>query len=161
MVLRGVHVSIFIDQLVGIYSPSYSQTLNDEISERQAIFDNLHTSRGRHLFGEEDSVEQLQETFSRVEQGWTSLTEEVRALPEAMAPWKDLTDRFDDLSDWFDRLERKVERDFTAIEQQEVAGGDLSDFIVAMKVSHGSREYHPRLLWAFSLCFWSRRAWYI
>ena len=66
------------------------------------------------------------------------LTEGVHALPEAMAPWKDLTDRFDDLSDWFDRLEGKVERDLAAMERQEVAGGDLSDFIVAVKVSHPS-----------------------
>ena len=112
-----------------------TQKLSDEVTERQDVFDSLKASRERHLFGEEDSVQQLQETFSRVEQGWTLLIEGVQALPEAMAPWKDLTDRFDDLSDWFDRLEGKVERDLAAIERQQGVGGDLSDFIVAVKVS--------------------------
>ena len=44
-----------------------------------------------------------------------------------MKPWKDLTDRFDELSIWLDELEERVE--------EEEGGGDPSDSIVNIKVS--------------------------
>ena len=52
----------------------------------------------------------------------------MKALPEAMKPWKDLTDRFDELSIWLDELEERVE--------EEEGGGDPSDSIVNIKVNY-------------------------
>ena len=53
-----------------------------------------------------------------------------------MAPWKDLTDRFDELEAWFEDLERRVDRDLAEVDEQERRGGDTSDFIVSLKVAH-------------------------
>ena len=47
-----------------------------------------------------------------------------------MKPWKDLTDRFDELSIWLDELEERVE------EEEEEGGGDPSDSIVNIKVNY-------------------------
>ena len=60
----------------------------------------------------------------------------MEALPDAMKPWKDLTDRFDELSIWLEELEERVESDLVK-EEEEVeveGGGDPSDTIVKMKV---------------------------
>ena len=53
----------------------------------------------------------------------------------AIQPWKDLTDRFDKLSDWFDEFEEQVQRDLAATEGAEdtAAGADLSDTVVQVK----------------------------
>ena len=61
-------------------------------------------------------------------------------LPDAMKPWKDLTDRFDELSIWLEELEERVESDLVKEvkeeEEEEVeGGGDPSDTIVKIKVS--------------------------
>jgi len=58
----------------------------------------------------------------------------VRTLPEAMRPWKDLTDRFDELSIWLDELEGRVERDLVRVQEEGVEGGDPLDLIVNIKV---------------------------
>ena len=63
-------------------------------------------------------------------------------LPDGMKPWKDLTDRFDELSIWLGELEERVESDLVKVEEEEVeGGGDPSDIIVKMKVSF---ENHHR-----------------
>ena len=52
-----------------------------------------------------------------------------------MKPWKDLTDRFDELSIWLEELEERVESDLVKEEEEEEEeGGDPSDTIVKMKV---------------------------
>ena len=51
-----------------------------------------------------------------------------------MKPWKDLTDRFDELSIWLEELEERVESDLAKVEEVE-GGGDPSDTIVKIKVS--------------------------
>ena len=52
-----------------------------------------------------------------------------------MKPWKDLTDRFDELSIWLEELEERVESDLVKEEEEEVGeGGDPSDTIVKIKV---------------------------
>lgn len=57
-------------------------------------------------------------------------------LPDGMKPWKDLTDRFDELSIWLGELEERVESDLVKVEEEEVeGGGDPSDTIVKIKVS--------------------------
>ena len=58
----------------------------------------------------------------------------VEALPDAMKPWKDLTDRFDELSIWLEELEERVESDLVKEEEEEEGGGDPSDTIVKIKV---------------------------
>ena len=62
----------------------------------------------------------------------------MEALPDAMKPWKDLTDRFDELSIWLEELEERVESDLVKEEEEEEeeeeGGGDPSDTIVKMKV---------------------------
>ena len=63
--------------------------------------------------------------------------EGVEALPDAMKSWKDLTDRFDDLSIWLEELEERVESDLVKVEEVE-GGGDPSDTIVNIKVSFES-----------------------
>ena len=60
--------------------------------------------------------------------------EGVRTLPEAIQPWKDLTDRFDDLSIWLDELEGRVECDLVRVQEEGVEGGDPLDLIVNIKV---------------------------
>lgn len=51
-----------------------------------------------------------------------------------MKPWKDLTDRFDELSIWLDELEGRVERDLVRVQEEGVEGGDPLDLIVNIKV---------------------------
>ena len=53
-----------------------------------------------------------------------------------MKPWKDLTDRFDELSIWLEELEERVESDLVKEEEEEEeeGGGDPSDTIVKIKV---------------------------
>ena len=59
----------------------------------------------------------------------------MEALPDAMKPWKDLTDRFDELSIWLEELEERVESDLVKEEEEEEEeGGDPSDTIVKIKV---------------------------
>ena len=62
----------------------------------------------------------------------------VEALPDTMKPWKDLTDRFDELSIWLEELEERVESDLVKEEEEEEEaeeeGGDPSDTIVKIKV---------------------------
>ena len=70
----------------------------------------------------------------------SSSPEGVEELPDAMKPWKDLTDRFDELSIWLEELEERVESDLVKEvkeeEEEEVeGGGDPSDTIVKIKVS--------------------------
>lgn len=50
-------------------------------------------------------------------------------------PWKDVTDQFDVLSNWFSDFEARVHRDLSAIEGAEhtAAGADLSDTVVQVK----------------------------
>ena len=67
-------------------------------------------------------------------------------LPDGMKPWKDLTDRFDELSIWLEELEERVESDLVKVEEEEEeeeveGGGDPSDTIVKIKVSF---ENHHR-----------------
>ena len=69
-------------------------------------------------------------------------------LPDAMKPWKDLTDRFDELSIWLEELEERVESDLVKEVKEEEeegeeveGGGDPSDTIVKIKVSF---ENHHR-----------------
>ena len=59
--------------------------------------------------------------------------EGVKTLPEAILPWKDLTDRFDELSIWLDELEGRVERDLVRVEEG-MEGGNPLDLIVNIKV---------------------------
>lgn len=110
------------------------QLLNEEIEERRGQFDSVSGSCDKHLFGEEENVQQLREKFSRAAADWKSLSEGVRALPEAMRPWKSLTDQFDELSDWFEERESRVNRDLEAVGRQEEEGRDLSDYVVSLKV---------------------------
>ena len=60
--------------------------------------------------------------------------EGVRTLPEAILPWKDLTDRFDELSIWLDELEGRVERDLVRVQEEVMEGGNPLDLIVNIKV---------------------------
>ena len=68
----------------------------------------------------------------------------MEALLKRSKPWKDLTDRFDELSVTVDRVEGLVERDEQTIAQlDEAEGGDLSDLIVNFKVrGEGLSTFH-------------------
>ena len=70
--------------------------------------------------------------------------EGVEALPDAMKPWKDLTDQFDELSIWLEELEERVESDLAKVEDVE-EGGDPSDTIVKIKVSFESLKQPQKI----------------
>ena len=63
-----------------------------------------------------------------------------------MKPWKDLTDRFDELSIWLDELEERME------EEEVEGGGDPSDSIVNIKVSLSPFHNHRKIYTGNALC---------
>ena len=79
-------------------------------------------------------VREMKKKLSRVEEKWLALNEGVESLVVAVAPWKEMMDRFDELQDWFDRFRERVRRDLSDLEQEEENSANMSDYIVALKV---------------------------
>ena len=77
----------------------------------------------------------MRKQIKRISDSWRALNEGIEKLAVAMAPWKELTDRFDQLQDWFDEFRDRVRRDLSDLEQEEDELTDLSDYVVLLKVS--------------------------
>ena len=109
--------------------------MNEELDTKRASFNSLVNSSEQHLFGEDSTVLQHKATVTWISQDWAELERGLRDLSVAIQPWKDMTDRFDKLSDWFDEFEERVQRDLAATEGAEdtAAGADLSDAVVQVK----------------------------
>ena len=76
-------------------------------------------------------VAEMKKKFSRIQENWRVLNEGAESLLVAMAPWKEMTDRFDELQDWFDRFRERVRRDLS---KEEDNSANMSDYIVSLKV---------------------------
>ena len=113
---------------------SHPQTLTDEVSDKERDFDALRSASLQPCSGEGQDVQQVKQMFTKVEQSWCSLKEGVRTLPVTIKPWKELTDQFEQLSNWFDLLEHRVRQDKAAIEERDNVDGNVSDLVVAFKV---------------------------
>ena len=96
----------------------------------------LHTLAAGHLTTTDNhnTLQEMNKKFSRVEENWSALNEGVESLVVAVAPWKKLTDGFDELQDWFDRFRERVRRDLSDLEQEDDDSANMSDYIVTLKV---------------------------
>ena len=54
-----------------------------------------------------------------------------------MVPWKELTDRFDQIQDWMDGLRERVRKDISDLEQEDENSPNMSDYVVHLKVRRG------------------------
>ena len=54
-----------------------------------------------------------------------------------MVPWKELTDRFDQIQDWMDGLRERVRKDISDLEQEDENSPNMSDYVVHLKVRGG------------------------
>lgn len=73
--------------------------------------------------------------YSNLQTAWTTATGEISGLVARSKPWKELTDRFDELCSRVEDVEGLVETDEGSVEELEEAdGGGLSDFILNFKV---------------------------
>ena len=77
----------------------------------------------------------MREQYGRIEEGWRALNEGIGSLEVAMVPWKELTDRFDELCDWFDGLRERVRTDLLDLEREDDNSADMTDHLVVLKVS--------------------------
>ena len=78
----------------------------------------------------------MRKKHSRITESWRALNEGMETLAVAMAPWKELTDRFDELQDWLDQLRERARRDLSDVEQEdEEYCTDYSNYVVRLKVS--------------------------
>lgn len=78
-------------------------------------------------------MQEVQQQYASLAASWTNLSDEVAQLLKASKPWKELSDRFDQLSCFVEELAGLVEEE----EEEgldETEGGDLSDRIVRFKV---------------------------
>lgn len=111
------------------------QLLCEELDKRRAGFDTLDACSQQHLFGEDSSVLHHRASVASISKGWEELKRGVAELQSTMQPWKEVTDQFDELSNWFSDFEARVHEDLSAIEGAEhtAAGADLSDTVVQVK----------------------------
>jgi chromosome segregation ATPase len=109
------------------------EDLRDQVEENTAPVQRLQQLATDHLSPDEPATQKITEKFSRVEENWRALNEGVESLVVAMAPWKELTDQFDELQDWFDQFRDQVRRDLSDLEQEDDNSANMSDYIVALK----------------------------
>ena len=108
------------------------------MEEHRPTFAAVSDSAPRHTQGEEPEVEEVLKRYNEMRKAWTSATEEIADLEARSKPWKELTDRFDELCSSVERVEGLVDADENSIETlDEAEGGGLSDFIVNFKVHGG------------------------
>ena len=110
--------------------------MRDQISDNAEPVQRLATLAEDHLSTSDKhpGVAEMKKKFSRIQENWRVLNEGAESLLVAMAPWKEMTDRFDELQDWFDRFRERVRRDLSNIEQEEDNSANMSDYIVSLKV---------------------------
>ena len=111
------------------------QDLREQVSDNADGVHRLQALAEEQLASDDHpGVREMKKKLSRVEEKWQALNEGVESLVVAVAPWKEMTDRFDELLDWFDRFRERVRRDLSNLEQEEENSANMSDYIVALKV---------------------------
>jgi hypothetical protein len=117
----------------------------EELEERRPTFACVSDSAPRHTQGEEPEVQDVLKRYEDLKKSWTSATEEISGLVSRSKPWKELTDRFDELYSAVERVGGLVDADErTSEELDEAEGGGLSDLIVNFKVGYrgtGARKH--------------------
>ena len=111
------------------------QSVSEEIEKRKPTFTSLQDSAPKHTEGEDPEVQDVQKQYKCLDKAWTNLSDEVGFLYGTTEPWKELTDRFDELSLFVSDMGSQVNRDEESTKHwDETEGGDLSDIIVNFKV---------------------------
>ena len=106
--------------------------------ENKESVQRLQTLAEDHLSSDDhpDEVQKMKKKLSRVQENWRALNKGMESLVVAVAPWKEMTDRFDELQDWFDQFRERVRRDLSDLEQEEENSANMSDYIVNLKVGN-------------------------